>query len=417
MDIKRPPKPWYKKYLIHIIAGISLAAIIIYTIVLMILPSRRSISQERLRIAEVREGAFTEFVEAEGIIHPIMTIQLNAIESGFVKRIICEEGTMLRQGDTILVLDNPDLLRSIEEERAQWEKNRRNLHEQEIQMEQKSIELRMQALEQQYQIGLLERKLTQSREEYSMGIKSRAELDIVEAENEHLHKKLMLQMQSLKQDSATTILRREMIVADREAAHRKLLASQQRTSGLVVRAPCDGQLGHLNLVIGQQVSAGSKVGDLKIMNEYKVSTQLSEYYVERIFAGLPAAIVQKEDTFGLRISRVVPEVKERKFAVDLLFNDSIPQNIRLGKSYRVKVELGQPEQAVVIPRGDFYQKNSGEWIFRFDEGTNIARRVPIEIGRQNPEQFEIISGLKPGDRVIVSGYERIGNAEEVIVED
>ena len=416
MDIKRPPKPWYKKYLIHIIAGTGLAAIIIYTIVLIILPSRRSVSQERLRIAEVKESAFTEFVEAEGIIHPIMTIQLNALESGFVQRIACEEGAMLRQGDTILVLDNPDLLRSIEDERAQWEKNRRNLHEQEIQMEQKSIDLRMQALEQQYQIALLERKLTQSREEFSMGIKSRAELDIVEAENEHLHNKLLLQMQSLKQDSAATILRREMIVADREAAHRKLLASQQRTSGLVVRAPCDGQLGHLNLVIGQQVSAGSKVGDLKIMNEYKVSTQLSEYYVERIFAGLPAAIVQKEDTFGLRISRVVPEVKERKFAVDLLFNDSIPQNIRLGKSYRVKVELGQPEQAVVIPRGDFYQKNSGEWIFRIDEGTNIARRVPIEIGRQNPEQFEVISGLKPGDRVIVSGYDRIGNAEEVIIE-
>ena len=416
MDIKRPPKPWYKKYLIHIIAGTGLAAIIIYTIVLMILPSRRSVSQERLRIAEVKESAFTEFVEAEGIIHPIMTIQLNALESGFVQRIACEEGAMLRQGDTILVLGNPDLLRSIDEERAQWEKNRRNLHEQEIQMEQKSIDLRMQALEQQYQIALLERKLTQSREEFSMGIKSRAELDIVEAENEHLHNKLLLQMQSLKQDSAATILRREMIVADREAAHRKLLASQQRTSGLVVRAPCDGQLGHLNLVIGQQVSAGSKVGDLKIMNEYKVSTQLSEYYVERIFAGLPAAIVQKEDTFGLRISRVVPEVKERKFAVDLLFNDSIPQNIRLGKSYRVKVELGQPEQAVVIPRGDFYQKNSGEWIFRIDEGTNIARRVSIEIGRQNPEQFEVISGLKPGDRVIVSGYDRIGNAEEVIIE-
>ena len=416
MDIKRPPKPWYKKYLIHIISGCCFVAIVIYTIILLLLPSRRSVSQERLRIAEVKESAFTEFVEAEGIIHPIMTIQLNALESGFVQRIACEEGAMLRQGDTILVLDNPDLLRSIEDERAQWEKNRRNLHEQEIQMEQKSIDLRMQALEQQYQIGLLERKLTQSREEFSMGIKSRAELDIVEAENEHLHNKLLLQMQSLKQDSAATILRREMIVADREAAHRKLLASQQRTSGLVVRAPCDGQLGHLNLVIGQQVSAGSKVGDLKIMNEYKVSTQLSEYYVERIFAGLPAAIVQKEDTFGLRISRVVPEVKERKFAVDLLFNDSIPQNIRLGKSYRVKVELGQPEQAVVIPRGDFYQKNSGEWIFRIDEGTNIARRVPIEIGRQNPEQFEVISGLKPGDRVIVSGYERIGNAEEVIIE-
>ena len=151
------------------------------------------------------------------------------------------------------------------------------------------------------------------------------------------------------------------------------------------------------------------------MDQYKVSTQLSEYYVERIFAGQPASIIQKEDTFRLRISRVVPEVKERKFAVDLLFNDSIPHNIRLGKSYRVKVELAQPEPAVIIPRGDFYKKTNGEWIFCIEEGTNIARRVEIEIGRQNPEYFEVIKGLKPGDRVIVSGYDRIGDAEEVVI--
>lgn len=416
MDIKRPPRPWYQKYLIHIVAGSSLAAILIYTAVLIIMPARRSLSHERVRIAEVSEAPFMEFVEAEGIVQPIMTVQLNATESGFVERIACDEGAMLHRGDTILVLGNPELMRSIDEEREQWHKNRRNLHEQEIQMEQKSIDLRLQTLEQRYQIALLRRKLAQSREEYSMGIKSRAELDIVEAENEHLHKKLMLQMQSLGHDSAATILRRQMIVADREAAHRRLLAAERRTEGLVVRAPADGQLGHLNLIIGQQVSAGSKIGELKIMNQFKVGTQLSEYYVERIFAGLRAAIVQGEDTFGLRISRVVPEVKERKFAIDLLFCDDTPRNIRLGKSYRVKVELGQSERAVVIPRGDFYQKSSGEWIFRIDEGTNIARRVPIEIGRQNPEQFEIIKGLRPGDRVIVGGYDRIGDAEEVIIE-
>ncbi len=416
MDVKRPPRPWYRKYLIHIVAGSSLCAILIYTAVLIIMPARRRLSHERVRIAEVSEAPFMEFVEAEGIVQPIMTVQLNAAESGFVERIACDEGTMLHRGDTILVLSNPELMRSIDEEREQWHKNRRNLHEQEIQMEQKSIDLRLQTLEQRYQIASLERKLTQSREEFSMGIKSRAELDIVEAENEHLHKKLILQMQSLGHDSAATILRRQMIVADREAAHRRLLAAERRTEGLVVRAPADGQLGHLNLIVGQQVSAGSKIGELKIMNQYKVGTQLSEYYVERIFAGLRAAIVQGEDTFGLRISRVVPEVKERKFAVDLLFCGATPRNIRLGKSYRVKVELGQSEQAVVIPRGDFYQKSSGEWIFRIDEGTNIARRVPIEIGRQNPEQFEVIKGLRPGDRVIVGGYDRIGDAEELIIE-
>ena len=400
----------------HIVSGTALVALLVYTIVLALSPLRRSISKERVRIAEVVEVPFLEFVEVEGLVHPVMTIQLNALENGYVERIVCDEGAMLKQGDTILVLSNPDLLRTIDEEREQWEKENRNLHEQEIQMEQKSIDLRLQTLEQKYQITALERKLTQSREEFAMGIKSRAELDIVEAENEHLHNKLMLQMQSLGHDSATTVLRRQMIVADREAAQRRLQNAQRRTEGLVVRAPCDGQLGHISLIIGQQVSAGSKIGELKIMDQYKVSTQLSEYYVERIHAGLPATIVQKQDTFPLRISRVVPEVKERKFAVDLLFNGATPDNIRLGKSYRVKVELGQPEPAVVIPRGDFYQKSSGEWIFLLDGETGIARRVPIEVGRQNPEQFEVLKGLKPGDRVITSGYDRIGDAEEVIIE-
>ena len=417
MDIKLPPRPWYRKYLMHIVSGMLLATMLIYTVVLALSPSRRSISKERVRLAVVEEAPFMEFVEVEGLVHPVMTIQLNALESGYVERIVCEEGTMLKQGDTILVLSNPDLLRTIDEEREQWEKNNRNLHEQEIQMEQKSIDLRLQALEQKYQIAALERKLTQSREEYAMGIKSRAELDIAEAENEHLHNKLMLQMQSLGHDSATTVLRQQMIVADREAAQRRLRNAQRRTDGLVVRAPYDGQLGHLNLIIGQQVSAGSKIGELRIMDQYKVCTQLSEYYVERIYAGLPATIVQKEDIFPLRISRVVPEVKERKFAVDLLFNGATPDNIRLGKSYRVKVELGQPEPAVVIPRGDFYQKSSGEWIFLLDGESGIARRVPIELGRQNPEQFEVLKGLKPGDRVITSGYDRIGDAEEVVIED
>lgn len=417
MDIKLPPQPWYRKYLVHIVSGIVLVALLMYTAVLVISPPRRSISKERVRIAEVVEAPFMEFVEVEGLVHPVMTIQLNALEGGFVERIVCDEGAMLKQGDTILVLSNPDLLRTIDEEREQWEKNNRNMHEQEIQMEQKSIDLRLQTLEQKYQITALERKLTQSREEFAMGIKSRAELDIVEAENEHLHNKLMLQMQSLGHDSATTALRRQMIIADREAAQHRLQNAQRRTEGLVVRAPCDGQLGHINLIIGQQVSAGSKIGELKIIDQYKINTQLSEYYVERVYAGLPATIVHKQDTFPLRISRVVPEVKERKFAVDLLFNSATPDNIRLGKSYRVKVELGQPEPAVVIPRGDFYQKSSGEWIFLLDGETGIARRVPIEVGRQNPEQFEVLKGLKPGDRIITSGYDRIGDAEEVIIEE
>ena len=247
-----------------------------------------------------------------------------------------------------------------------------------------------------------------------MGVKSRAELDIAEADYRHESQKLTLQMQNLHHDSVTTLLRREMIVADRNTAALKWQNTLQRTNDLIVRAPSDGQLGNLNLTLGQQVGSGSKIGEIKVMSQYKIRTSLSEYYVERISVGLPATITQKKDTFDLQISRVVPEVRDRKFDTDLTFTSTTPDNIRLGKSYRVRVELGQPEPAVIIPRGDFYQKTGGKWIYRLD-ADGIARRVEIKLGRQNPEQYEVIGGLQPEDKVIISGYEQLGDFEEIVI--
>ena len=413
-DISKPPRPWYSKYCWHILGGVALTAVIIYTITVALAPRRQHVDIENVKIAEVSEAPFMEFVEAEGIVHPITTIQLNAHESGYVDRIVRDEGAMLRQGDTILILRNPELLRTSEQAREQWQKSLRNLREQETQMEQKSIDLQMHALEQRYQMGNLERKLKQTREEYSMGVKSRAELDIAEADYRHEVQKLRLQMQNLHHDSVTTLLRREMIVAARNTAALKWQNTLQRTNDLIVCAPTDGQLGNLNLTLGQQIGGGSKIGEIKVMSEYKIRTSLSEYYVERISVGLPATITQKKDTFDLKISRVVPEVRDRKFDTDLTFTGATPDNIRLGKSYRVRVELGQPEPAVIIPRGDFYQKTGGKWIYRLD-ADGIARRVEIKLGRQNPEQYEVIGGLNPGDRVIVSGYERLGDIEEIVI--
>lgn len=416
MDIKKPSPAWYVKYRTHIAGIVLLLMLIVYTVYLAVLPARQVIKATLVTTATVVKAPFIEYIEVEGVVQPIRTIQLNSIESGFVERIVCEEGEMVKQGDTLLLLSNPELQQAIEQERETWEKTVRNLREQEIQMEQKSIELRLQALEQEHLIGDLERRLTQSRAEFSMGVKSRAELDIVEADYKHQHRKLQLQMQNLRHDSLTTSLRREMIVADREAARRRLLATQGRTDRLVVRSPADGQLGQLNLVIGQQVAANSKIGELNITNSYKVHSLLNEFYVERIHAGLPATIVQKGDTFPLRISRVVPEVKERRFDIDLQFTGTAPDNIRLGKNYRVMIELGQPEPAIVIPDGDFYTENGGRWVYRFDKDTNTARRVKIKLGRRNPEHFEVLHGLNAGDSVITSGYKHIGNVEEVKIQ-
>ena len=416
MDIQLKPKPWYIKYRYYIVAGVAFLAFVVYVITLIVGPRQLSIDAENYKIVEVENGHFMEYVDVEGITQPILTLQINAMESGFVSRIVAEEGAILNEGDTILMLTNPELLRSIEDEHDSWQNSQRNYREQEIEMEQKSITLRQQALDASHQMARLDKSLKQSREEYRMGIKSKAELEVEEEEYEYQKQKTQLQMQSLRHDSIATRLRREMVVANREAEDKKLSRANNRTNGLVVRAPISGQLSYLAVTPGQQVSMGMSIGQIKDLSQYKVHTSLNEYYIDRITTGLPAKISYQDKTFPLSISRVVPEVKERSFDVDLVFSGQKPSNIRLGKSYRVQIELGKPERAIIIPRGDFYQHTGGRWIYRLSSDGKKATKVEIEIGRQNPQHYEIVAGLIEGDRVIVSGYDKFGDVEELVIE-
>lgn len=415
MDIILEPKPWYVKYRYYIATGVVFLAFVVYVITLIISPRQLSIEAEEYKIVEVKNGHFMEYIDVEGVTLPILTLQINAMESGFVSRIVAEEGTVLNEGDTILVLTNPELLRSIEDERDAWQNSQRNYREQEIEMEQKSITLRQQALDASHQMSILDKSLKQSREEYRMGIKSKAELEVAEEEYEYQRQKTQLQMQGLRHDSVATRLRREMVIANREAESKKLIRANSRTSGLVVRAPISGQLSYLAVTPGQQVSTGMSIGQIKDLSQYKIHTSLNEYYIDRISTGLPAKINYQETTFPLSISRVVPEVKDRSFKVDLIFSGQKPSNIRLGKSYRVQIELGKPERAIIIPRGDFYQHTSGKWIYRLSADGKKATKVEIEVGRQNPQQYEIVNGLKDGDKVIVSGYDKFDDIEELLI--
>ena len=416
MDIPRKPRPWYVRYLYPMLAGIAFLAFATYMIVLSFSPRRLRLDSETCRVADVANAPFREFVDVEGIVQPIQTVQVNALESGFVERIVAEEGTMLQAGDTILILSNPELLRSTFDEQEEWQNSERNYREQEIEMQQKSITLRQQALDAEHQMAALDKSLRQSREEFRMGIKSKAELDVAEEEYRYQLKRTGLQMESLRHDSAATRLKREMLRANREASARKLSRSSGRTAHLVVRATVAGQLSYLGVVLGQQVAAGESVGSIKVLTEYKVRASLSEYYIDRITTGLPAHIQQEAQKYPLRISKVVPEVKDRNFPCDLIFTAEKPTNIRLGKSYRVQIELGKPEKCLVIPRGNFYQQTAGQWIYRLSPDGTTARKTPVKIGRQNPQQYEVLSGLQPGDKVLVSGYENLGDAEVLLLE-
>ena len=392
-----------------------MAALVIYATIISLEPHKVKLSdtKEVLGTAEMRD--FTEYLDVEGIVQPIMTIQVNTMESGFVERIVAEDGAMLNEGDTILILSNPELLHSIEDENDAWEDSQRRYREQEIEMQQKSIVLRQQALDANYQLTSIENSLKQSREEYRMGIRSKAELDVAEKNYEYQKKKALLQLESLGHDSVSARLMREMAAANREASDKKRARSAARTRNLVVRAPVAGQLSFLAVTLGQQVGAGTKVGEIKVMKQFKIKASLNEYYIDRIANGLPASVRYQEKTYPMRISQVVPEVKEKKFDCSLVFTGEMPENIRIGKSYRVQIELGSKERTLVIPRGDFLSTTGGLWIYKLDADGSRAVKTEIETGRQNPQQIEILSGLKAGDRVIIGDYEKLNGENEVYI--
>ena len=416
MDIQLEKKPWYIRYRYHLLGGAVFLGLLVYVIVLSLGPRRLRVSLDDIQICEVKNDKFLEYVDVEGLVQPILTILVNAGEAGSVQRIVAEEGSLLQRGDTILVLDNPELLREIEDQRDEWEKQLITYQEKEIEMEQQRITLRKQALQTEYELESLRKTFELDKEEFRMGVKSKAQLDVAEAEYRFKLETARLERESLRHDSAVNIIRRDLIRSDRERERKKYERARRRLDGLVVKAPVSGQLSFVKVVPGQQVAATENIAEVKVLDQYKIHTALSEYYVDRVTTGLPAAITYQGHRYPLRVSKVVPEVKDRTFEVDLVFAaDSLPDNLRVGKSFRVQIELGQPEEALVIRRGDFYQSTAGQWIYKLNADRTRARRVSLGIGRQNPQQYEVTDGLQPGDWVITTGYSNFGEAEELVI--
>ena len=415
MDIKIEKKPWYIRYRSYLLAGGAFIIFLIYVISLSLGPRKLRIESENIQIAEVQNDKFMEYVDVEGLVQPILTIKVNTREAGSVERIVAEDGTLMKKGDTILVLNNPDLIREIEDQRDEWENQRYTYQEREIEMEQKSLTLKQQALQTQYEMNRLQKSFGLEKEEYQMGIKSKAQLEVSEAEYNYNLQKSALQIESLRHDSAMTIIRKDLLRNEMERGQKKYLRSMDRLEGLVVRAPIDGQLSYVSATPGQQVASNANIAEIKVLDQFKIHTQLSEYYIDRITTGLPATVNYQGKRYLLKITKVVPEVKDRMFDVDLVFTGEMPENVRVGKSFRVQIELGQPEDALVMPRGNFYQATGGQWIYKVNASKDKAVRVPLTIGRQNPQQYEVTEGLQAGDLVIVTGYDTFGEAEELIL--
>jgi RND family efflux transporter MFP subunit len=224
-----------------------------------------------------------------------------------------------------------------------------------------------------------------------------------------------MMLEELRHDSLMNIIQTSLLQNDFNREARRFERSRERLDNLVVRSPVAGQLSYVSVIPGERVSAGNSIGEIKVIDRFKINTRISEFFIDRIAIGLPATIVSQNRRLPLRISKINPEVRDRLFAVDLVMLDEIPDNTRIGMTYRIQIELGDPEDALIIPRGSFFQTTGGQWIFKLNEAGDKATKVNISIGRQNPQQYEILDGLKPGDRVIVSGYDNFGDAEEIVL--
>ncbi|MBQ3610206.1 MAG: HlyD family efflux transporter periplasmic adaptor subunit, partial [Bacteroidaceae bacterium] len=304
MDIKIEKKPWYIRYRYYLLAGGAFIIFLVYVISLSMGPRKLRVETDNIQITEVKNGKFMEYVDVEGLVQPILTIKVNTREAGSVERIVTEEGSMMKKGDTILVLSNPDLMREIEDQRDEWENQRYSYKEREIEMEQKSLTLKQQALQTQYEMTRLQKSYGLEKEEFEMGIKSKAQLEVSKDEYEYNIKKTALQMESLSHDSAMTIIRKELLRNEMERGQKKFLRSMDRLEGLIVRAPIDGQLSYVNATPGQQVASNSNIAEIKVLDQFKIHTQLSEYYIDRITTGLPATVNYQGKKYPLKITKV-----------------------------------------------------------------------------------------------------------------
>ena len=414
MDIKIEKKPFLIRYKFYILGAIVTLGLVIYVLFGAVGPSRLKQDKDSLQIVEVKNDKFLEYLDVECIVQPQLTMKLNSLESGFVQQIMVEDGSLVNKGDTILILTNPELINTINEERDNYHKQLLSHKEKLLQMEQKTSELKRSSMKTLYDLNRLSKQYELDKEEYAIGIKSKAQLDISTEEYNYNTKNTTLLLKELEQDSVKNIYQKELLKSDIAREEQKYEESKKRLDDLIVRAPIHGQLSFLSVIPGERVNAGVNIGELKDLSTMKLTGSVSEYYIERITLGLPAFINSNTDKTPLTISKINPEIKDRNFVVDFKFVDKVPDNTRIGKTFRVQVEMGQSEDAIVINKGNFYTSTGGKWIYKLNKDGSKASKVNITIGRQNPQQYEIIEGLEAGDKVIIAGYDYFGDAQELI---
>ena len=418
MDIKLEKKKGWraifqKKNLVWV--GVAALVLFIGWLILRDNSSTLRVDAGLVNIATVEQGEFNDYVRLTGSVQPMTTVQLSPLESGVVERIVAEEGTQVKRGDVILEMSNNSLSMQILQSEADLAEKQNILRNTMISMEQERLALRQEKLQLDLEVSRLKRTFEQNQSLYNDKLLAREEYIRSKEDYELAVGRRNLVLERQKQDS----LYRTSQVSQMEESLRSMQLNmeliRQRVDNLKVKAPIDGEVGMLDAVLGQSLQQGANIGQVNDLTTYKVQAQIDEHYIDRITTGLVASFERQDTRYEMQLRKVYPEVRNGQFKADFRFVGDAPENIRSGQTYYLNLQLGEAAEAILIPRGSFYQATGGKWIYVLDATGEKAYRRDIRIGRQNPQYYEVVEGLQPGEKVIVSSYDNFGDNEVLIL--
>ncbi|HRC33630.1 MAG TPA: HlyD family efflux transporter periplasmic adaptor subunit [Bacteroidia bacterium] len=399
---------------IAFIAGILLfAAFVLYTFLFSSGGKKLNVEGERISISEVKQDDFREYIPVNGLVLPVTSIYLDALEGGRVEEKFVEDGAQLKKGDAILRLSNTDLELSLANEQTavfnvltQMQNTKNNAEQNSINRQTNMADID-NALKEAERIYNTNKKLFDDKVIAEQDFKSTENLYNYQVTRKKLAEDIM------KQDGNSM---KQQVVQMKESYERMqhtLALMQRKVGDLIVRAPVDGQITSLDAEYGQSINKGQRLGQIDVMSGFKVRAEIDEHYISRVFPDLQGEILLGEKTYHLKIKKVYSQVSNGRFQVDLVFIDAVPQNIRRGQTLQIRLALGDETKALLVNKGGFYQQTGGNWAFKLSADGKKAYKVDMQVGRQNPDYYEILSGLKSGDKIITSSYETFGDMEEL----
>ncbi len=377
--------------------------------------SRLNVVTERLLMDTVHQGVFQEYIPVTGVVQPIKTIFIDAVEGGKVEEKLVEDGTMVDKNQVLLKLSNPDLLSNFLNQEANIIAQINQIRNTSLLMEQQSLNLKEQALSVEYQIDLISKRLERNRKLYEGKVVSKVEVEEMEDEFENLLRRKQLLRATIEKDSAYQELQQIQMESSLDLMERNLEITRQSLDNLIVRAPIDGQISGLTLEIGELVTEGENIATLDNLENFKLQVRVDQFYISRVFLNQEGSFEFAGNEYYLRINKIYPQVNNGAFLVDMIFTGDTPEGIKRGQSVSVKLELSAEEEGRLLARGGFYQTTGGNWVYLVDPSSGNAFKRNIRLGRQNPNYYLVEEGLDIGDVVIVSSYENFGDKDELVL--